>query len=130
MTGSPVFALMKNEDIVIPQHAQVFLNEAKVQVTAQQGRRVFFRVIEGSVDARGHLRVQFTALTLDEIPMITKEFSAFWKPFWQRDRPSEQFQEDTWRSFLGDPDLERLPAIPQIALDSRFLGFKALDENY
>ena len=130
MTGSPVFALMKNEDMVIPQHAQVFLNEAKVQVTAQPGRRGFFRVIEGSVDARGHLRVQFTALTPDEITMITTEFSAFWKPFWQRDRPSEQFQEDTWRSFLGDPDLERLPAIPQIALDSRFLGFKALDENY
>lgn len=110
-----------DEDLVIPQHAQVFLNEAQVQVTSQQGRRVFFRIITGNVEARGNLRVQFTALTPDE---ITTEFSAFWKPFWQRDRTSEQFQEETWQAFLNDPDLERLPAIPQITLD--FLDSKRL----
>ena len=109
------------DDLEIPQHAQVHLNQAKIEVVAQVGRKVFFKVLEGSIDTTGFLRLQHTALTPGE---ITSEFSRFWKPYWQRDAASEQFCSHTWTDFLADLDECNLPLIPQVTLD--FLDVRRL----
>ena len=107
-------SLRLEQDFEIPKHARVMLGDAHIVVTSQQDRKVTFKVQDGNVSPRGLMRIQFTALTNSE---ITDEFARFWKPFWQRDSPAEQFDDTTWQGFLRMLDSSNLPAIPQIALD-------------
>ena len=107
-------SLRLEQDFEIPKHARVMLGDAHIVVTSQQDRKVTFKVQDGNVSPRGLMRIQFTALTNSE---ITDEFARFWKPFWQRDSPAEQFDDTTWQDFLRMLDSSNLPAIPQIALD-------------
>ena len=106
--------LRLEQEFYIPNHARVTLGDTLIVVTSQQDRSVTFKVQEGKVSPQGLMRIHYTALTSSE---ITDEFARFWKPFWQRDSPDEQFNDTTWQDFLQMLDTTNLPAIPQIALD-------------
>lgn len=89
-------------------------NEAILHFIKQEGRKVFFRHDSGTLDASGTLYVSFHAVTENEILQV---FDNFWKPFWQRDRREEQFEEDTWGDFIEMLETSNLPKLPAITFD-------------
>ena len=109
---SAAFRLL--DDFLIPPFATVYLNEARIEVLEHKARTVFFRIVDGKVQPDGICHISFTAMTPQE---ITDEFESFWTPFWKRDQPEEQFNEQTWSSFQQALDACDLPRIPQIVID-------------
>ena len=107
-------ALLMNEQLDIPSHSVLRFNDALLQFVEQKGRKVFFRHESGTLDACGALHITFNAVTESE---ILQEFDRFWRPFWQRDRREEQFQEDTWGDFLAMLETSNLPKLPAITFD-------------
>ena len=108
--------LRLDRDVQVPKHAKTFLDEVEIEVLQQQGNKIFFRVLTGTVSASGTFKVVFTALTPAE---IMEEFNSFWTPFWQRDGVQEQFDDNTWQDFHQKLDECKLPLIPQIPIDFR-----------
>ena len=75
---------------------------------------VSFHVINGVVPAQAHLIIPKIAITSEEIAV---EFRNFWEPMWLRDTYTEQFQPDTWSSFIQELDATPIPPM-QIPVDS------------
>ena len=112
-------ALLMNEQLDIPSHSVLRFNDALLQFVGQKGRKVFFRHASGTLETCGTLHVTFNAVTEGE---ILHEFDRFWRPFWQRDRREEQFQEDTWGDFLTMLESSNLPKLPAITFDLDDIG--------
>ena len=107
--GNTAILLETHKDI--PGHAQLKFGEAELQFLAQDGKKIFFRHLDGVLPPFGNLAVSFTAITPQE---VANEFADFWSPMWLRDRRSEQFHDDTWQPFLDVLSNADLPLIPEI----------------
>ena len=105
-------ALMMDDNFEIPPFSKLSLDDAVICLVRQEGKKLFFRHVSGTLPACGCLTVSFVAVTSDE---IGNEFLRFWSKMWLRDHRSEQFDCTNWRSFCDLLDATSMPATPQIA---------------
>lgn len=104
-------ALLMDEYFDIPPFSKLSLDDAIISLVRQDGRKLFFRHVSGTLPASGCLKISFVAVTSEE---TGDDFSRFWSKMWMRDLRSEQFEGDNWRSFRDLLDMTPLPSIPQI----------------
>ena len=104
-------ALRIDEDIQIPPFAKLTVNDACLRFVRQDGKKVIFTLVSGSLPPSGELAISFVATTPHE---IGQEFSSFWRKMWMRDLRQEQFSDDNWKT-LDDLICDTpLPLVPQI----------------
>ena len=89
-----------------PKGSHLFFGEATIQVIEQCHCVVSFHVICGVVPAQARLIIPKIAISSEE---IAGEFRRFWEPMWLRDTYTEQFQPDTWSSFIQELDTTPIP---------------------
>eukprot|EP00438_Fugacium_kawagutii_P001979 Skav210047 [mRNA] locus=scaffold706:505896:511097:- [translate_table: standard] len=87
---------------------------AVVKILSQHNRILEIQVLSGSLPAQGLLCQHTFAVTHHE---IFQHFNRFWEPYWCRDNPVEQFEDDTWESFLQEFDAAGMPQLPPVSID-------------
>ena len=81
-------------------------------------------ILEGTLPSQGLLVQHRITTTPHE---LFDEFAKFWKPFWLRDQPHEQFQDESWQSFLDEMNAANLPNLSlQVRIDDVDLWIKAI----
>ena len=107
--------LQIHQQIKFQCHAVACFEDAKIFITSQSDRLIYFQVHEGVIPAKGTLVQNLCAVTHTE---ISKQFHQYWEPFWQRDQYEEQWNDDTWTSFLQEIEHVPFPDLQlQISLD-------------
>ena len=105
-------------------HQKASFGEALVFIQNQQGCKVNISILEGTLPSQGLLVQHRITTTPHE---LFDEFAKFWKPFWLRDEPHEQFQDESWQSFLDEMNAANLPNLSlQVRIDDVDLWIKAI----
>ena len=97
-------------------HQKAFFGEAVVLIKNQRDCCIDISILEGVLPSQGLLRQSRITSTPNE---LFNEFAKFWKPFWLRDKPNEQFQDDSWQSFRQEMLEANMPKLSlQIQIDN------------
>ena len=105
-------------------HQKATFGTASVLIERQQGCKLDISIVDGTLPSQGVLTQHRITTTPNE---LFDEFAKFWKPFWLRDQPSEQFHDEPWQSFVEEMDAATLPTLSlQVRLDDVALWRQAI----
>ena len=105
---------------VDPQHelqipAKATFGEAQVLLKEDCNGIISFQILDGTIPTKGMIKQQKFALTPEEISL---EFHRYWKPFWLREHDAEQWEPESWESFVQELESIPLPKYDlQVVLD-------------
>ena len=103
---------------------KALFGDSEIFIREQKGFELDIIVIQGVIPTQGKVVQHRITTTPGE---LFNEFANFWKPFWLRDQPQEQFQEDSWQDFVDEMNAANLPDMSlQVRIDDVHLWKKSI----
>ena len=109
--GLAVLRLIGDKFPSFTVHAHALFGNASIQILAQDGPRITFKLLQGVIPTKGLLVQEFIASSDEQ---VFHEFHKFWQPYWQGGPVEDQFTDDCCQAFITELQDTPLPDFPKV----------------